>query len=223
MVRAPKTTAAPETSDRTRQRLLDVAVEVFAEQGFGKTTVREICQRADANVAAINYHFGDKQRLYNHVLRVAHESATEKYPDGAGLPDKAPAEQRLHAFVRSFLLRIFDAGQTSCLGKLISREIIEPTAALDIVVSESIKPRLAILHGILRDLLGKSATPERVRRCGFSVIGQCLFYHHARAVLDRLGHPKLDAAAIEELADHITNLTLHGLKHAPARRKEKRH
>jgi TetR/AcrR family transcriptional regulator, regulator of cefoperazone and chloramphenicol sensitivity len=217
------TKTLPETPEKTRQRLLDVAGEVFAEHGFGKTTVRDICTRAGANVAAVNYHFGDKQGLYNEVLRLAHQCATEKYPDNAGLSASASAEYRLHAFVQSFLMRIFDTGQPAWLGKLISREIIEPTAALDVVVSEGIKPRIALLHGILRDLLGKDTSPEALRRCAFSVVGQCIFYHHARAVLDRLGHPRLDAAGIDRLADHITDLTLHGLKGmARGKRKDKR-
>ena len=63
---------------KTRQRVLEAAVEVFAEQGFRKTTVRDICKRAHANVAAINYHFRDKEGLYTAVLQYAHQCACEK-------------------------------------------------------------------------------------------------------------------------------------------------
>src|SRR5581483_8991895 len=64
-------TPSPSESEtlKTKQRLLEVAGAVFAEQGFKNATVREICKRADANVAAINYHFGDKQGLYSETLR----------------------------------------------------------------------------------------------------------------------------------------------------------
>ena len=55
----------------TRRRLLDAAGEVFAEKGFAKATVREICQKAEANIAAVNYHFGDKEKLYAAVLPTA--------------------------------------------------------------------------------------------------------------------------------------------------------
>ena len=59
--------AAPP-DDRTRERLINAAGEVFAEQGFHATTIRDICTKADANVAAVNYHFRDKMGLYVAVL-----------------------------------------------------------------------------------------------------------------------------------------------------------
>ena len=60
------------TVDReTRQRLLDAASRLFAERGFKDVTVRDICRAARANVAAVNYHFGDKRGLYVQLLQAA--------------------------------------------------------------------------------------------------------------------------------------------------------
>ena len=55
----------------TRARLLAAAERLFADRGFKKVTVREICRAARANVAAINYHFGDKLGLYREVLQLS--------------------------------------------------------------------------------------------------------------------------------------------------------
>ncbi len=55
----------------TRDRLLRAGERLFAERGFKKVTVREICRAAGANVAAINYHFGDKLGLYREVMKTA--------------------------------------------------------------------------------------------------------------------------------------------------------
>ena len=67
---APAARAAADDHE-TRQRLLTVAERLFADRGFKKVTVREICRAARANVAAVNYHFGDKLGLYREVLQAA--------------------------------------------------------------------------------------------------------------------------------------------------------
>ncbi|MBI4325205.1 MAG: CerR family C-terminal domain-containing protein [Chloroflexi bacterium] len=197
----------------TRQRLLEAAGEVFAEVGFRAATVREICQRAGANVAAVNYHFGDKQRLYLEVLRYSYRLALEKFPLESGLPAGAPAEERLRAFVRSFLLRIFDKGRFAWRGRLISREMVDPTGALDALVQEEIRPQAEALSSIVRQLAGDAASEEFIRSCGYSIVSQCVFYHHCQPVICRLfPEQRFDRQEIERLAGHITRFSLAALQ-----------
>src|SRR5471032_3118729 len=89
------------SSDETRRQLLEAAGAVFAEAGFRDATVREICRRAGANVSAISYHFGDKEKLYAEVLRHSQSTALEKYPPLLGVSADAPPEKKLRAFVHS--------------------------------------------------------------------------------------------------------------------------
>ena len=142
----------------TRQVLLEAAVVVFAERGFRAASVREICQRAAVNVAAVNYHFGDKESLYAEALTFALHCAHAKYPADLGLAPGATPAERLYAFVHSFLLRIFDEGRAAWHGKMMSREMIEPTAALDGLVQAEIRPMSEQLSRIIRDLLGRVFT-----------------------------------------------------------------
>jgi TetR/AcrR family transcriptional regulator, regulator of cefoperazone and chloramphenicol sensitivity len=204
--------------DETRRQLLEAAGVVFAEAGFRDATVREICRRAGANIAAINYHFGDKETLYAEVLRYSHGKALEKYPPLLGVAAGAPPEKKLRAFVKSLLLRIFDKGPTAWHGKLMSREMIEPTGALDSLVEERIRPMSNQLWKIVSEILDRPMNDERVRLCAFSVVSQCVFYHHCRPVVSRLIPNKLpeDEESIEHLAGHITNFSLAAMKHLSA-------
>lgn len=198
----------------THKELLEAAGEVFAEVGFNNATVREICRRAGANIAAINYHFGDKETLYLEVLRYAKDKALAKYPVLLDVAPDAPAEKRLEAFILSFLRRIFDEGETAWHGKLMSREMIDPTHALDPIVEERIRPMADHLRAIVAEILNLPPEDERVRHCAFSVVSQCVFYHHCGPVVERLFPDQShdDPANIQKLAAHITEFSLAGMK-----------
>lgn len=59
----------PDSSELgTRERLLDAAERLLAEHGLAETSVRMITEKADANVAAVNYHFGSKEDLVRAVF-----------------------------------------------------------------------------------------------------------------------------------------------------------
>ena len=70
----------------TKDRLLEAACTIFADKGFRDATVAEICEAANANIAAVNYYFGDKEKLYDEVWHCAFSHATEAYPVDGGLP-----------------------------------------------------------------------------------------------------------------------------------------
>ncbi len=200
--------------DETRKELLEAAGEVFAEVGFRNATVREICRRAEANVAAVNYHFGDKEGLYTEVLRYSQQKAFEKYPPLLDVAADAPPEERLRGFVRSFLLRIFDKGSTAWFGKMMAREMVEPTGALNVLVEMRLRPMADLLGGIVAEILGCSLRDEKVRLCSFSIVSQCVFFHHCRTMICQLfPEQHLDASAVDQLAGHVTRFSLAAMKH----------
>lgn len=207
-------TSPPHASSaETRQRLLEAAGEVFAEHGFQRATIRDICRRANANVAAVHYHFGDKEQFYATVLRYAHRYALEKYPPHLGLPDHASSAQQLHAFIRSFLLRILDAGHPAWHGKLIAQEMLAPTPAFEMLVEEEIRPLAEQLQAMVQNLLGADADPTRVRLCVLSIVGQCVFYYHCRPVVGHLfPEQRYTPPDIERLAEHIVQFSLAALQ-----------
>lgn len=203
----------------TEARLLEAAGETFAEFGYRTATVRQICKRAGANVAAVNYYFGDKEQLYLAVLRSVPDAHAEKYPSGRGLNGNATAEERLRAYIESLLHRVFDTGRPGWHTKIIAREMVEPTRALDSLLEEVARPLHRELAGIVRQLLGPAANDGDVRYSVLSIMGQCVYYHQARAVIARL-YPeyKNDAEDIGRLVDHITEFSLAALREIAQKR-----
>jgi TetR/AcrR family transcriptional regulator, regulator of cefoperazone and chloramphenicol sensitivity len=194
----------------TRTRLLEAAGEVFAERGFRDATVREICTRAGANIAAVNYYFQGKEELYAQVVDYAQSCMRQAYP--LQIDPAAPAEQRLVQFIRGFLWRVLDDARPAWHTKLMSREMVEPTAALDQIVAKTIRPTFTALSQILAELL-PGAGPDQLRLAGASIVGQCLMHRHCRPVLDRLFPGQTySEREMTLLAEHVAAFSLGGLK-----------
>lgn len=207
----------------TKERLLQAGMEIFAEHGFAAASIRKICARAQANPAAINYHFGDKERFYAEVLATCHLRAWQRRPIPR-LKDFARPEDALHAWIRWFL-EILTVDGAGPLGRLMAREMADPTGALDELIRRSMAPMMRTLFEILNGLLHTSDTETR-QLCLQSIVGQCLFYRHAQPLfesIDRLRSqgrlPNEEPALItqvdvERLADHIASFSLAGLRSA---------
>lgn len=208
----------------TRQRLLEAAGEVFAEVGFERATVRDICKKANANVAAVNYHFRDKEGLYRETLKYAHHCAAganvQAIHELMQAGPSVPAEQKLAVFIRTFLLRVFHPGKAAWFGKLVAQEMSKPTAMLDELVEREIRPRASFLEATIAELIGGEPSRDLVRRCARSVVSQCVFYHLCRPIVQRL-HPEqgFEPDDLEVLADHITRFSLHAIRGIASDRK----
>jgi len=202
----------------TRDRLLGEGARLFAARGFARVTVRDICRAADANVAAINYHFRGKQGLYDAVVQAAIDrmQATTDAIIAAGRGQTPEAQ--LTAYVTIFLTVVTAAGRDNWIHQLMVREITEPTPALDRVVREVLEPRTKYLGSIVASLLGCRADDPRVQRSVMSVQMQTLAAVDQRLPMHR--GPRTPAA-VAELADHIARFSLGGIAalNAPSRRR----
>jgi AcrR family transcriptional regulator len=197
-------------SEQTRMRLLDAAREVFSEHSFQGATVREICRRAEANVAAVNYHFGSKDGLLAEALNFAPLVALQKNNASVSECPKI----RLRQFLRDFMLMLLDEKNPSSQCQIMARELADPTPALDKIVREAIAPLHKFLGQLVREIVGDKVGEAELRRCVHSILGQCLFYRHSHPVLQRL-YPKLryDRKEIEAIGEHIAEFSLAGISH----------
>lgn len=211
-MRSTAAPSAPPAAD-TRAALLQAAAAEFAEAGYHDATIRAICRRAGANVAAVHYHFGDKEQLYLAVLRHLMDEANRRLPFDMGLGPEATPAERLRAFVRSLLGRLLEPGPHAWLGRLVARELLEPTPALEVMIREHIRPMSEQLRAVITAILGPDRDEQTLGFCGLSIVSQCFFYFHCRAVVSRL-LPDLPQgpAAVEPLTEHITRFSLAALK-----------
>jgi TetR/AcrR family transcriptional regulator, regulator of cefoperazone and chloramphenicol sensitivity len=200
---------------KTRMRILEAAVEVFGRLGYATATVREICDQAEVNLAAVNYHFQGKEGLYRAVACDLLSKAFAQFPVAVADDTAASPEKRLRTFVLATLQRLLAPGGLSGdsgKGQFVARELADPSPVLDQLVDAFIRPTANVLGEIVAELLGPAASSQDVLKCQLSVIGQCFHYAMARPVITRLtGLDFTEESLIEELADHVTRFSLAAL------------
>jgi AcrR family transcriptional regulator len=209
-------------SAETRRRLLEAAVEVFAEEGFRSATLQEIARRAEANIASTGYHFGSKEGLYAAVFEYAEQQTALLHPPLTEDGGEGSPEERLRRHVTSFLTRLLDPKRPAWFARLLARELIDPTPALDRLVRNRMRANHEQLASILRDLLGDDITDEDVRLCALSVVAQCTFYRNSANIISRLYPDLVPPREIERLADHVTRFSLAAIRGLRAKKKERR-
>jgi AcrR family transcriptional regulator len=202
-----------EDALRTQQRLLEVARDAFAEKGYRKATVSEICERAKSNVAAVNYHFGDKETLYVKTWRHAFYESLKVYPPDGGVSANAPPEERLTGRVRALLRRVTGTQNKAFLIGL--KELASPTGLLDEVARKDLLPLREKMEGIIRELLGTHASRAQVQHCTTGIVSQCIAPMFMKR-MDREGREdKSDFSGIDDMesyADHVVKFSLAGIR-----------
>jgi AcrR family transcriptional regulator len=208
---------------KTRERILTVACEVFAEQGFHKTTIRDICQQAKVNVAAVNYYFGSKENLYEAVCKYLFGLSVKNADPRFKLNEASTEEENLRTIIRDLLVNLLSQDRSNWRHMIMSREMVDPTSALTIVIKDMIKPRFQQLYAVVEGLLGENAQDELIRRCCLSITAQCLYYRFAQPVVLKLNpQQKFDKTGIEKLADHIARFSLNAIKQFAVENKERK-
>ncbi len=200
--------------DETKTRVLEAAGIVFAEKGYDAAPIREICDRAGANVAAVNYYFGDKKSLYLAACVEAQCVREGAVPMPHWAPG-TPATERLTDFIRVFLRRLLEDERPAWHRQLMLRELAAPTEACAHVVEDYIRPMSLVLKGIIEELLPAGTGEPDGYLVGFSIVGQCLFYHVNQPIASRLmGTEQYDQLTIERLVAHIGRFSLAALGYA---------
>ena len=190
-----------------RARLLHAALKLFAQKGFAKTSTREIAQAAGANIAAIQYYFGDKAGLY---------SATFSEPMGnprdviaAFTPPALTLRQALEIFFTAYLEPLKQGELVQDCLRLHLREMLEPTSQWAVEMEEDMKQPHDAMVKVLCRHMGLARADDDVHRLAFCVIGLAIHLFVGRDVLSAI-RPSLVATpkAIDQWTPRIVDYAL---------------
>lgn len=199
----------------TRKRLFLSALEVFSRKGFQAATVREICSRAgQANLSAVNYHFGGKRRLYESILEMLFAELGKRMEGLERSAADADPETRLAAFVRLYTDMLFEGGETGeQFLRIYAMELVNPSPYFDVMAYRHVRPQTLAIMDLVRGVLGDGAPEDLVRDMASSVASQIAYPAIAWPLYRRVfpDHPGL-AAHRETFAERVACFSLAGLR-----------
>ena len=195
-----------------RNRLLDAAEKLFSERGFADTSVRDITAEANCNVAAVNYHFGGKDKLYIEMFRrhmegvfAKHKVNIEKVMSSAN----PTLEKLLEAIAKTSLEALSEADARIPMLKLMVRETLNPQLKEELVSLDILKDFLNhICEALMRLLPG--LTQQRAMLCVYAIEGMVmhpmLFHDYYKEIFF--------AVPVDELVKHIARFSAAGVREA---------
>lgn len=170
---SPKPRSARSDGVETRSHILQTAGQLFALKGYGRVTSKEICEAAGTNIAAVNYHFGDKAGLYGAVLVAAHAQLVqlaelENIEHSAQEPS-----QKLRAVLTLFVERAANPSLSWGLSVLV-HEIMAPSRHVTAMLQVAVLPKVKIMLGLVAQLLDLPVTHPAVQRALAFVVLPCV-------------------------------------------------
>jgi len=199
-VPVPRTSRADE--EHARERLLLAALRLFAEQGYAKTSIRQIGLAAGVNVASVSYYFGGKAGLYRAVFwgMTGHTADPCAAPDAAA--DMTSFSLR-HLFQR-MLEPLKSGAQARLWIKLHRREMIEPTGLWQQKINQGMQPMHAALVGSLCERLGIDQPDDEVQALAMLIVGPAVHLLVNCEVIDILAPQLLaDADAVDRWCERL--------------------
>jgi AcrR family transcriptional regulator len=204
--RIPRTSRTDGSA--TRLHILETAGQLFAERGFAESTSKEICTRAGTNMAAVNYHFGSRDGLYEAVLIEAHRQLVSI--DELVSLATASADPRLK--LRTFLTHLIEMGSQPKAPwgfRVVLREALSPSPALPALIRQAVLPKAKLIRGLIGSIMGLPDDHPSVQRAMLFVVLPCIVMTVAPRNLRNEVLPALKDA--EGLADDMMRYVFAGL------------
>jgi len=198
-----------------QERIKLAALQLFGDKGFKATTIRDICTKADISLALVNYHFRNKQNLYEELtLGIVHTAFEENPISNYVSPDMSP-DERLRNIIRLLLHRLLGKnglGKNPYAVKLIARELTNPSRIMDVIYSDYILKMIELMISAVKELIGEEVADKDMMRFVSSIAGQCLHPLLAKEILAKSGLTVSENdEEIEIHAKHIYCFSMNGI------------
>ena len=199
--------------EATPIRLIQAAGALFAVKGYKKTTIRDICDLAEANIASVNYHFQDKSNLFNEVKNFVVNDVWERYPHDYEVKAGMKPEKKLFYFVRSILLRTYSPDLPSWYNLILKNEILGKSNAANDLMLEYVKNSKKYFISIANEIMGSEVDYELLEFCESFTVGQVLHLMQSdfRETLP-INVSVLTYEEIDKISELITKYSIGGLK-----------
>lgn len=193
--------------DATPERLVSAAHKLFAEKGFDRASVRAITRTAHANLGAVTYHFGSKDRLRDEVLTRMVAGLADRLQAVAALP--LPATERLRQIVHA----IFAHGaEVPDAPRLLVRFLLHSGGMPAPVLERQRRMIGAVVQVIQSGTAAGEFRTVNPLLTAFSVLAQCMWFHLIRGVAAQVTNAPLDTPeGAAAMSAHITQVMLHAL------------
>jgi len=202
-------------SELTRERILDEAEGLFAHRGYHAVSVREITKTAGCNLAAVNYHFGNKQNLYLEVFRSRWLPRANRVHRNFRKSLKANGDPSPGAVVQSLAQAFLEGPMTDeermRHHQLISCELAQPTEAFELVADQVLRPLFGNLLADLRAVMPDKTDEEHLALNAFSILAMVLYFSLARPLIIRIIGGNYESDLKDRLVDHIVEFSLNGI------------
>jgi len=203
-----------DNHDLTKERLLDEAEGLFAKKGYDAVSVREITNAASCNLAAVNYHFGNKKNLYLEVFRARwiprarrlHESFRKSLDAEETASPKAVAR----ALAEAFLVGPMSDEERFSHHQLMIRELGQSTKAFELVADEVMRPFFKRLAGTLQPAMPEGLGKDGLMLNVLSMFAMVLYFNFAREVVTRVTGREYTKAFKAQLVEHVAEFSLSG-------------
>ena len=144
-----------ETGLRTRTRLMDAALDLLAERGEDGVSLRELTDAAQANVAAVSYHFGSLKSLRDAAIEYALERYLEAQQDAVSAPGaEASLEALAGAFARPMMHALAVGGRELDVMRIVARASVDPPQGWDRFDASFDRIRADVLRVLKANVLG---------------------------------------------------------------------